>query len=159
MMCISYGGEASVFDAAWLSLYAALRDTILPRAWWDADEGTVLCDAVVSNGRKLDVRGCPVPLGFGVVSTQNGNSGKDTEQRDWVIMDPDSFEEQCCDEVGCVTVDLSTEEKVTILRVEKSGGGVVGIKELKEILIVAGERWREWQTVLQRVEGARGKIG
>lgn len=82
VLCISHGGSGSVFDASWFSILAALRDTVLPRAWWDADTEQVLCSPLRSEAKRLGFgvtrrrKGsgdnchrhicCPVPLNWGV---------------------------------------------------------------------------------------------
>ena len=48
---------------------------------------------------------------------------------------------------GCVVVD---DEGGVVVRVEKWGGGVLGGKEVMEVVGLAGERWREWKKVLER---------
>ena len=133
MLCISHAGTGSVFDAAWLALYAALRDTVLPRAVWDVDEMAVFCSPEMSEARKSGLRGMPVPLSWGVFEGR-------------VLVDLDGMEEECCQEKGCVVVD---EEGGLVVRVEKWGGGTVGGKEIMEVVNLAGWRWREWSKVLE----------
>ncbi|RMZ83773.1 hypothetical protein DV738_g859, partial [Chaetothyriales sp. CBS 135597] len=56
MVCLSHAGSGSVFDAAWLALYAALRHTRLPRAVWDADAKQVFCSPDVHEAAALRLR-------------------------------------------------------------------------------------------------------
>ena len=130
MLCISHAGTGSVFDATWLALYAALRDTLLPKPIWDVDDMAVYCDPDINEARHLRLRGMPVPLSFGCFE-------------DKLLVDLDSMEEECCVEKGCVVVDRGGE---VILRIERWGGGS-GVKII-ELLRLAGERWREWKKVL-----------
>jgi exosome complex component RRP43 len=130
MLCISYGGSGSVFDCAWLALYAALRDTLLPRTMWDIDEKKIYCDPDVSQASSLSLRGAPVPLSFGSFEGH-------------ILVGLDVMEEECCAEKGSVTVDENR-----IVRLEKWGGSGVGIQEIGQIMELAKTRWTEWRTVL-----------
>ena len=149
MMCISHGG--SLFDAAWLALYAALQGCIIPNAWWDVDQEQVLCSAEMQDAKRLRLRGMPVPSSWGVfvpekrlLAMQN-----EVEDRYWILMDMDTFEEEACDEVGCITVDCS-DGADSILRIEKSGGVTVEVDQLVEIAGYGKKRWRQWKDVLDK---------
>ncbi|EXJ80929.1 hypothetical protein A1O3_07217 [Capronia epimyces CBS 606.96] len=151
MTCISHGG--SIFDAAWLALYAALKNTLLPKAWWDADLEQVLCSAEVSDARKLDLRGMPVPSSFGVFVPEKRVLGQDgREDGFWVLMDTDGFEEEACGETGSITVDAgSSTGSPSILRIEKNGGSNVGVDQMVEIVALAERRWHQWKAALNSV--------
>ncbi|MCJ1403618.1 hypothetical protein MMC11_006841 [Xylographa trunciseda] len=148
MLFLSLDGAA--FDAAWAAVLAALRDTALPRAWWDADRGAVVCSPLVAEARKLVLRGWPVVGTFGVFEAGvGGEGGKDAEEegtRAWILADPDDFEEALCAETVTVVVDGGNGGKV--LRVEKGGGGVVGVGEMRECVEMVRARGREWTDVL-----------
>jgi exosome complex component RRP43 len=146
LVCISYGGN--VFDAAWLAVYAALRDTLLPRGWWDADRREVICSAEVVEGRRLLLRGMPVPLSWGVFVPEVRVGGKGGGEM-WVLCDLDAFEEECCLERGCVVVDVDENGRVEIMKLEKNGGARVGVKELKTLVGLAEKRWRVWENTLK----------
>ncbi|KLJ10982.1 hypothetical protein EMPG_13727 [Blastomyces silverae] len=47
-------------------MVAALRDTRLPKAWWDMDSEMVLCSDDVGEARPLRLRGLPIASSFGV---------------------------------------------------------------------------------------------
>ncbi|KAI5283752.1 Tubulin alpha chain-like 3, partial [Ascosphaera acerosa] len=64
VLMLSASGNAA--DIAWLAVLAALRDTRLPRAWWDADRETVLCSDKVGEATRLRLRGCPIASSFAV---------------------------------------------------------------------------------------------
>ena len=136
---ISIDGNA--FDAAWLSILAALRNTKLPHAYFDEEYEGMLCSDDPSVARKLDLRGLPVPSSFAVF--QGRAEGDGELGQEWVLSDPDAFEEGICRETVTVTVDQRV-----IKRVEKSGGGVVGRKTMKELVKRAVERWTVVQSVL-----------
>jgi exosome complex component RRP43 len=109
----------------------------------------------------------PVPLSWVVFEAESGlmkytreknakGVGKVDGEGKWILVDPDAFEEGLCEEKGCVVVDRKGKEGWKIVRLEKSGGGVVGPKELRELLDVAGRRWEEWMDVLGKVEKEKG---
>ena len=127
--------DGAAFDAAWLALLAALKDTRLPRAFYDDELEGILCDDHVDQARKLRLRGLPVACSFAVFEGRGEGEGEKGEQ--WVLSDPDAFEEGVCKEVVTVTVD----EGAVIRRVEKSGGGVVGRGVMRGLVKRAGERW------------------
>ncbi|KIW20629.1 hypothetical protein PV08_01205 [Exophiala spinifera] len=148
MMCISHGG--SIFDAAWLALYAALKDVKLPRTWWDPDSERILCSADISDARKLKLRGMPVSSSFGVYLPEerllNANGGGGDY---WILMDMDGFEEEVCEETGTIIVDVRGKEKaLSTVRVEKNGGSAIDVEQLAKIAGFAERRWHQWKDVL-----------
>lgn len=138
---ISLDGNA--FDAAWLATLAALKDTILPRAWWDADREMVLCSDEPSEARGLDIRGVPVPLSFGVFEGDGQGEGERTKEK-WVLVDVDGFEEGLCREEGTVVVG----ERGRLVKIEKNGGAGVGMREMRGLVDLAAKRREEWMAVL-----------
>ncbi|KAF1916709.1 ribosomal protein S5 domain 2-type protein [Ampelomyces quisqualis] len=135
--------DGSALDAAWLALLSALRNTILPRACFDEDLERILCDDDPLAARPLSLRGLPVPATFAVLQGQPEESGEEDVR--WILSDPDAFEEGVCRECVCVVVD---EAGKLIRRVEKHGGGVVGRREMRDMVKRAGERWRDVQVAL-----------
>lgn len=152
---ISIDGNA--FDAAWLSILAALQNTRLPHAEWDPEFETVLCDDDPRAARALSLRGLPVPATFAVFEGR-GNWDESGEAEDgkpdsWVLCDPDAFEESVCRESVCVVVDCGGAGKAgpndaVVKRIEKSGGGVVGREEMRGLVKSAVERWQSVRKVL-----------
>ncbi|PSN63727.1 hypothetical protein BS50DRAFT_576342 [Corynespora cassiicola Philippines] len=143
---ISIDGNA--FDAAWFSILAALRDTLIPRAFWDPELEAVLCSDAPSEARRLQLRGLPVPSTFAVFEGRwdgEVEDEDDEEGRSWVLSDPDAFEESVCRETVCVVVDCSEGKKGTkdliVRKIEKSGGGVVDRDMLKGLVKRAADRW------------------
>lgn len=146
---ISLDGNA--FDAAWLAILAALRDTLLPHAYFDEEFEAILCSDAPSEARKLDLRGLPVPSRFAVFEGRGGADGEEGE--DWMLSDPDAFEESVCRESVCLVIDCSDGKKGAVLRkIEKSGGGVVDRDVLKGLVKRATERWGVWEKVLNGKE-------
>ncbi|OJJ80178.1 3' exoribonuclease family protein [Aspergillus glaucus CBS 516.65] len=166
IMIISLAGNP--FDAAWAAVVAALRDTKLPRAWWDEDNEMVLCSEAVSEAKKLSLRGMPVASSFAVFEADAAAGWRavvipDAEeeekideakrkglQRRWILADPDGYEEGLSQERVSVVVDKKRDGKVLIVRMEKNGGWAVGAKELKQVVDVSAQRWDEVKRILEQ---------
>ncbi|KAL4874831.1 ribosomal protein S5 domain 2-type protein [Aspergillus karnatakaensis] len=166
VMIISIAGNP--FDAAWTAILAALRDTKLPRAWWDIDNETVVCSDLVSESRKLSLRGLPVASSFGVFEAdaaagwraviipdaeeerQLAESERKGIQRRWILADPDGYEEGLAQERVTLVVDKAPGAggKVVIVKMEKNGGFSVDRKELKELVDISASRWEEVNQIL-----------
>ena len=58
--------DGNPFDAAWCAVLAALENTRLPKAWWDADIESILCSDKAGDAKALKLRGFPVPTTFAV---------------------------------------------------------------------------------------------
>jgi exosome complex component RRP43 len=145
---ISLDGNA--FDAAWLVILAALRDTKLPHAYFDEELETILCSDDPAEAHALSLRGLPVPSTFAVFEAAKSTEGVDGEGEleDTVLADPDAREEGSCQESVCILVDCSGDAKGVIRKIEKSGGGVVDRKVMRGLVDVARERWEECQGAL-----------
>ena len=148
--------DGGAFAGAWAAVLAALRDTALPRAWWDAERGAVVASAVGAEARKLVLRGWPVVGTFGVFegggqdgggngSGGGGEGGEGKSKGPWILADPDDFEEGLCAETVTVVVDG---EGRGVLRVEKGGGGAVGVQEMRACVEMVRGRVGEWREVL-----------
>ncbi|GAB7348056.1 hypothetical protein MBLNU459_g6091t1 [Dothideomycetes sp. NU459] len=145
ILCISLDGNP--FDAAWAAVVAALKNTKLPRAWWDADNEMVLCSEKASEATSLHLRALPVASTFAVFSTASPQKRKE-EAENWVLADPDAFEEELCNEVVTVVTTAKTGSSGRIIRIEKNGGGCVGKDAMREIVAGAEARWSDWEHVL-----------
>ncbi|KAF2178685.1 ribosomal protein S5 domain 2-like protein [Zopfia rhizophila CBS 207.26] len=150
-MFLSLDGAA--FDAAWCALLAALRDTLIPHAYYDSDLETILCSDDPSQARKLKLRGLPVPSTFAVFESTEGDKEGDSErEKAWVLSDPDAFEEGVCKETVTVVVDGSGgtkgQSEENVRKIEKSGGGVIGRENMKGLIKRGVERWGVWERVL-----------
>lgn len=144
---ISIDGNA--FDAAWLSILAALQNTRLPNAAWDPEFESILCDDDAQAARTLSLRGLPVPATFAIFEGRGewNESGQEENEDSCVLCDPDAFEESVCRESVCVVVDCGSVEKAgpkdaIVRRVEKSGGGVVDRDQMKGLVKRAVDRWQ-----------------
>ena len=117
----------------------------------------VVCSVEVKEGKRLRLRGGPVGVSWGVFVPERRDVGmageRATREGTRVLVDLDALEEECCQQVGCVVVDY---EGTVIVRLEKSGGGVVGVSEVGELVEVAAQRWRDWQSVLEGALKDRG---
>ncbi|KAI0195589.1 exosome complex exonuclease RRP43 [Xylaria flabelliformis] len=143
--------DGNPFDAAWAAVLAALRNTKLPRAYWDADRELVLCsrqEAPVP----LTVSGLPVACTAAIFTakdrlkqSQSRKTGSEMGSF-WILVDPDRFEESLCDETVTVVVDRSGEgDETKILGISKSGGTIVGAEVLRRFVKVAEDRWKEFK--------------
>ncbi|KAI2639317.1 exosome complex exonuclease RRP43 [Xylaria nigripes] len=150
ILYISFDGNP--FDAAWAAVLAALRDTKLPRASWDADREMVLCSRH-EPPVPLSVAGLPMAFTAAVFTakerlrqsqsrTRNGDKGLF-----WLLVDPDRFEESLCDEMVTVIIDRSGGE-TKILGISKSGGTFVGPELMKKIINASEDRWLEFKAAL-----------
>ncbi|KAG6014827.1 hypothetical protein E4U43_006080 [Claviceps pusilla] len=140
---ISFDGNP--FDAAWAATLAALRDTKLPRASYDADREMIIC-----------TRQDPVPLNLTsmpVACTAVVFTGKETDRpsdgKFWLLVDPDRLEESLCDETITIVVDCQG-GSTRILSVSKHGGVVLSSKLLRSesLLNWAAERWKGVTTAI-----------
>lgn len=140
--------DGNLFDACALAMFSALRDTLLPKAWWDPDLESVMCSPERDQATALKLHGCPVPMSFSVFRSNKLEVGAAGAKVEHVLTDPDAFEEGCCREQGCIVVDLDREGGVVVVKMEKNGGGSLGGGSLSALAQRAGERWKEWQQVL-----------
>lgn len=164
VMIISLAGNP--FDAAWAAMLAALRDTKLPKAWWDVDNETVLCSDNVADARKLSLRGLPVSSSFCVFEAdaaagwravvipdaeeQKAQSQKKGPKKRWILADPDGYEEGLSQERACVVVDKNGKGKTVILKLEKHGGWTIDSDELKQLVEISAQRWDEMKRILEQ---------
>lgn len=148
--------DGNPFDAAWAAVLAALRDTKLPHAHWDADREMVLCSRR-ELAVPLSISGLPVACTAAVFTakerlkqsqSQGWRTGGEARSGSfWILVDPDRFEEGLCDEVVTVIVDRSTrgDEETKILGISKSGGTTVGPEVVRRLVRVAEARWQEFR--------------
>ncbi|KAL2753976.1 hypothetical protein ACRALDRAFT_1081211 [Sodiomyces alcalophilus JCM 7366] len=139
---ISFDGNP--FDVAWIAMLAALGNTKIPRAWWDADREMVICTRV--DPKPLSLSGFPIPC-TAVVFT-----GKDTEKSTgesefWVLVDPDRLEETLCDESISVVID-KTSGKTNLLSMSRHGGTAMQPDLIMNYVKVAEKRWDELRSLL-----------
>lgn len=155
VLFLSFDGNP--FDAAWVAILAALRDTQLPKAWWDADREMVLCSR--AEKKPLRVTGLPVATTAVVVTKKEkeaatelpqegeGGNGSNNNNNTWILVDPDRSEEAICEESITVVVDRSRGE-TRIRGISKNGGRVLGPGGVREVVGLAEKRWEEVAKVL-----------
>lgn len=163
IMIISLAGNP--FDAAWAAVLAALRDTKLPKAWWDVDNETIICSDSVAEARKLSLRGLPVASSYAVFEADaaagwRANVIPDAEEQDqkgkkgsperWILADPDGYEEGLTQERACVVVDKEEDGKTTIVKMEKNGGWTVDTEDLRQLVEISARRWDEMKRILDQ---------
>jgi len=162
---LSLSGSSSLIDVAWAALIAALKDVRLPKAWWDADLERVVCSDRLDETRKLQLKGLPICCTWGVFvagKTQIGMQSADDASlaqttagtktlkdgsKAWLLADPDDFEYPLCRETITITADVSY-GVTRLLRIEKSGGGVLDVQDMKQLIGSATERCKESTKVL-----------
>ena len=163
VMMISFSGNA--LDAAWAAVVAALRDTKLPKAWWDTDNEMILCSDEVSEARTLNLRGLPVASSYSVfeadaaagwratVIPEAGSPMKNSDPNKperWILADPDGFEDSLCDERVSIVVDQDSEKsQVKIISIEKVGGISIGKDAMRELVDVSMQRWKQVKAILE----------
>ena len=145
ILCIALDGNA--FDAAWIAVMAALRDTILPKAWWDIDREMVLCSPRPAEASRLRLRDLPVATTFAVFSTASPLKQRE-DGESWVLGDPDGFEEEQARELVTVTLGAKGRGGLVILRLEKSGGEILGVAKIGECVRLAGGRHKQVSEIL-----------
>lgn len=134
---ISFDGNP--FDVAWAAVVAALRDTTIPIARWDADREMVICSR--DEPKSLTLHGFPVACTAGVF-TGKETTDKPAGGKFWTLVDPDSLEEGLCDEEVTAVVDLSGGE-TKIISISKNGGTTLQPHLIREFVGVAERRWDE----------------
>ncbi|KAI1501620.1 ribosomal protein S5 domain 2-like protein [Biscogniauxia marginata] len=135
--------DGNPFDAAWAAVLAALRDTKLPQARWNADQEMVLCSQ--DNPSPLNIRGLPVACTAAVFTAKEKQ--KKGGGQFWILVDPDRLEESLCDETATMVVDRTGGE-TKILGISKSGGTVIGPELMRKFIIIAETRWEGFRAVL-----------
>lgn len=145
ILCLALDGNA--FDAAWLAVMAALRNTTLPKAWWDADRECILCSPLASDASSLQLAGRPFACTFAVFTTASPLKRRE-DACSWILADPDSSEEGVCDETLTVVLASNKAGGYSILRVEKGGGSFVGKDVLRRCIHEAQNRWQELDAIL-----------
>ncbi|KAI5305834.1 60S ribosomal protein L21A [Ascosphaera pollenicola] len=156
------------FDIAWAAMISALRNTRLPKAWWDMDRETILCSDRMEDARRLLLRGCPIASSYAVFESDPAvewravvPEGRDEDKKPstairkrWLLADPDAFEDSLCTEKALAVVDSNASDasKTRIIKLEKNGGLSLGRKGMHEIVELATERWKELKQVLDENE-------
>lgn len=135
---VSFDGNP--FDAAWAATVAALQDTKIPRARYDADRELVVCSR--KDPSPLTLSGMPVACTAAVFTGKE--TDRPTDGRYWLLVDPDRLEESLCDESITIVVDCKDGD-TRILSISKHGGVVLSPKHLrsKGLLGLAGKRWKD----------------
>lgn len=142
---VSFDGNP--FDAAWAATVAALRDTKLPKARYDADRELVVCSR--KDPKPLNITGLPVAC-TAVVFTGK-ETDRPTEGKYWLLVDPDRLEESLCDESVTIVVDCSGKE-TRILAISRHGGTLLGAELLTSQQFL-GWTERRWKQMAEAIAG------
>ena len=137
IVCIALDGNA--FDAACTTMIAALRQTILPKAWWDPDREMIVCSPRLAEATRLRLSCLPISSTFAVFSTASPLKLR-SDSRNWILADPDGFEEEVTAEFLTVTVVLQADRSVRVVRIEKSAGLALGEGAITSCIRSAEER-------------------
>lgn len=167
VMIISLAGNP--FDAAWAAVLAALRDTKIPKAWWDIDNETILCSDDISEASRLSLRGLPVASSFCVFEADAAagwravvipdaedqkaqDQRKKGPQQKWILADPDGYEEGLSQEGACLVVDKpkNGKRKTVIMKMEKHGGWAVDTEDFRQLVDISAQRWDEMKRILDQ---------
>ncbi|KAF2762497.1 ribosomal protein S5 domain 2-like protein [Pseudovirgaria hyperparasitica] len=146
ILYISLDGAA--LDAAWLAMLAALRSVKLPKAWWDPDMEAIICSDSIADAKALSLRGLPIPAGFAVFDETPEGVEDTTQEKGWILADPDQFEEEHCREHISVVVDMSGDAANSIRAIDKRGGSFVDVEKMRTIVDLTQQRWKECKDVL-----------
>lgn len=144
ILCIALDGNA--FDAAWAAVIAALSDATLPKARWEPDRETVLCSPRLNDLKSLQMRTFPVAASFVVYSTASPLKNKE-EAEQWILADPDAFEEDVCTETLTVIVSIGIDHQTNLLRLEKSGGSSINDEQIMQCAQQAVTRLKDWSGI------------
>ena len=169
---LSLSGISSLIDILWSAVLAALKDTLLPRAWWDEDRQLIICSDRRDMASRIGLKGPPIVMTWGVfevekngVKVEDGNGTDSANEMDvdnaghgeanmgqlgeglYLLADPEALEEQVCREFLCMVVDCSQSEQrlPRLLYMSKTGGSVIGPKQISRIIRSGSvqTRWRE----------------
>lgn len=129
ILCMALDGNA--LDSICLAAVAALQDTILPSARWDPDREAIICSPLKAESRRLSLKTIPITTTFAVYSTASSLK-QSHESENWMLADPDGFEEECCDETVTLSLEFCrTSASAPYLRIEKNGGTFLSTKLIR----------------------------
>ncbi|KAK0387908.1 hypothetical protein NLU13_4153 [Sarocladium strictum] len=143
---ISFDGNP--FDAAWAATVAALRDTKIPVARYDADREMVVCSRSTP-AQPLNITSMPIAC-TAVIFTGK-ETDRPTDGKFWLLADPDRLEESLCDESVTVVVDCSKKGATKLLSVSRHGGTILTPELLtsKEFISWTSKRWEQFAQAIQ----------
>jgi exosome complex component RRP43 len=138
--------DGNPFDAAWAAVVSALNNVRLPKAYWDPDREMIICEDSVADSKRLSLNGTPVAVTALVFRAKE--QAQATDVKNWILLDPDTFEEGLCDESVTVLVDCSGGQ-TKMLGTSKVGGTIIAMKEMREIVSLAEARWNTLSKLLR----------
>lgn len=136
ILCISLDGNC--FDAAWIAVMAALGSTSLPKAWWHPDQETIVCSPSKAELSQVQLKCLPIAASFAVFTTASPLRARD-EAENWLLADPDGFEEDQCHERVTVVVTQTSD----VVKIEKFGGSFVRAESLRTCIDQAHHRYQD----------------
>ncbi len=145
ILCIALDGNA--FDTACIAMIAALQQTVLPKAWWDPDREMVVCSPRLAEATKLRLSCLPVSSTFAVYSTASPLKTR-TNSRSWTLADPDAFEEEVTTQFITITIVLTADGSLRVVKVEKSGGSALETDAITRCICSAERRCMSLSAIL-----------
>ncbi|WPG97776.1 Hypothetical protein R9X50_00055700 [Acrodontium crateriforme] len=145
ILCIAHDGN--LFDAAWAAVMAALRNTVLPKAWWDPDREMIICSPLVSEATTLQLHSLPIASTFACFSTSSHLKQR-KEAESWILADPDSFEEEICNDALTIVLARHQNAQTRILRLSKTDGSQVNAEAVQGCVALAEQKRAVWESIL-----------
>ncbi|KAF3942399.1 hypothetical protein ABW19_dt0209369 [Dactylella cylindrospora] len=161
LSCISLDGN--LLDAAWYALVAALATTKLPLANWNQNEERIFCDRLLHHPLVIR-KNLPFIVSFALVQTPQSTSVDSVEALTSVtegltiLTDPDSFEEEEANGnliLLATSATMAPSKRATsdgkmlqIERMEKIGGGKLGISHIDECVSMAIDKLAQYSRIL-----------
>lgn len=144
---VSFDGNP--FDAAWAATVAALKDTKIPQARYDPDRELILCSR--DSPKPLNIPTTPIACTAAVFTGKE--TDRPTDNKFWLLVDPDRLEESLCDESVTIVVDVK-DGATRILCISKHGGGVLSpaLLRSREFLSWAETRSEQFVAAIAGVE-------
>lgn len=144
ILCIALDGNP--FDTIWTAVLVSLQNTVLPAATWDPDREMILCSPRVDEATKLHLSMLPMATTFAAFSTASPLKDN-ANARSWVLVDPDAFEEEACEE-SLTIVSAHNKNSTSLVSLEKKGGSVMGPEAVRTCVQLAEQRFAEWRRSL-----------
>ncbi len=146
ILCMSLDGNA--FDTVWAAVMAAFQDTVVPKASWDPDQEAILCSPRLAEATRLQLNRLPIASTFAVFSTATPFKQRD-EAENWILADPDGYEEDVCEERLTVVISSDSNGRRHLLSLDKTGGSVISDDALAECVRLTKDRCDSWATILK----------
>jgi hypothetical protein len=137
-------------------MLGALKGVRLPRVRRDENVDALVCDSRRKYFTRLGVNPSnPAVLAFGVFEPalhKGLMSGPSVNQeKKYILADVDSLEGDLCSEEIMVVVE-GDGKGTRFRKVVKMGGSAVTAEDMKNVFILAEERWKVWNDLLNNLD-------